>query len=226
MTVRATWVVLLLLAGPASAEPRAYRVASVAEGSKAEAIVVYSLGSHTQTAGELRGEVRTDLTTLTEVSGAVVVPLASIRGDGSTRDCHMREALGLDSAAGGHFPAEHVCDANNQLPASGPDAVAFPEIRMELITARPLDDLSLLGQGQPVRVELEVKWTLHGVTHGQRELARVLRDGTGWHARGRSTIVLKDFNVVVKPVKVLFAEVRVGDAVTVNYDLKLVPVGP
>jgi hypothetical protein len=31
---------------------------------------------------------------------------------------------------------------------------------------------------------------------------------------------------VVKPVKVLFAEVKVGDAVTVTYDLKLMPVGP
>jgi len=226
MTVRAAWVVLLLLAGPASAEPRTYRVASVAEGSKAEAIVVYSLGSHTQTAGEVRGEVRTDPATLAEVSGAVVVPLASVRGDGSTRDCHMREALGLDYAAGGHFPAEHVCDGNNQLPASGPDAIAFAEIRMELVSARPLDDLSLLAQGQPVRVELEVKWTLHGVTHGQREIAHLLRDGNGLRARGRSTIVLKDFNVVVKSVKVVFAEVKVGDAVTVNYDLKLVPVGP
>jgi hypothetical protein len=224
MTVRGAWASLLLFAGQVSAEPGTYRVASIAEGSKVEAIVVYSLGSHTQTAGEVRGEVRTDPATLAEVSGAVVVPLAGIRGDGSTRDCHMREALGLDSAAGGRFPAEHVCDANNQLPASGPDAVAFPEIRMELVTARPLDDLSLLGQGQPVRVEFQVKWTIHGVTHGQRELARVLRDGAGLRARGRSTIVLKDFNVVVKPVKLLFAEVKVGDAVTVTYDLKLVPL--
>jgi len=226
MTLPAAWAALLLLAAPAAAEPRTYRVAPVAEGSKAEAIVVYSLGSHTQVAGEVRGEVRTDPSTLAEVSGAVVVPLASIRGDGSTRDCHMREALGLDYTAGGHFPAEHVCDASNQLPASGPDAVAFPEIRMELITARPLDDLSLLGQGQPVRVELEVKWMLHGVAHVQKELARVLRDGTGLRARGRSTIVLRDFDVVVKPVKVLFAEVKVGDAVTVSYDLKLVAAGP
>ena len=226
MTVRAAAVALFLLAGPARAEPRTYRVASVAEGSKAEAIVVYSLGSHTQTAGEVRGEVKADPSTLAEVSGAVIVPLASIRGDGSTRDCHMREALGLDYAAGSHFPAEHVCDSNDQLPASGPDAIAFPELRMELITAHPLDDLSLLAQGQPVRVELEVKWTIHGVTHAQKELARVLRDGTGLHARGRSTVVLKDFNVVVKPVKVLFAEVKIGDAVTVTYDLKLVPAGP
>jgi len=224
MTLRAGWM-LVLLAAPAGAQPRSYRVAPVAEGSKLEAVVVYSLGAHTQTAGEVRGEVRTDPTTLADVGGTVVVPLASIRGDGGTRDCHMREALGLDYGTGGHFPAEHACDSNNQLPASGPDAIAFPDIRVELLSAHPLDDLALLGQGQPVRVELQVRWTIHGKTHAQKELARVLRDGNGLRARGRSTIVLQDFGVVVKPVKVLFAEVKVGDAVTVNYDLKLVPTG-
>ena len=223
MTVRPLLLVSLLLGPPAIAEPRSYRVATVAEGSKAEAVVVYSLGSHTQTAGEVRGEVKTDPATLAEVGGTVVVPLASIKGDGSTRDCHMRESLGIDYAAGGRFPADHPCDGNNQLPASGPDAIAFPEIRLELLSAHPLDDLSLLDQGKPVRVELEVKWTIHGVRHAQKELARVLRDGNGLRARGRSTIVLKDFNLVVKSVKVVFAEVKVGDAVTVNYDLKLVP---
>jgi hypothetical protein len=216
----------LVLATSVAAEPQRYRVATVAEGSKLEAIVAFSLGPHTQTAVEVRGEVRTDPATLAEVSGTVVVPLASIRGDESTRDCHMREALGLDYAAGGHFPAGHVCDGKNQLPQSGADAIAFPEIQVELVSAHPLDDLSLLGQGQPVRVELQVKWTIHGVVHPQKELARVLRDGSGLRARGRSTIVLKDFNVVVKPVTVLFAEMKVGDAVTVNYNLRLVPAGP
>ena len=42
--------------------------------------------------------------------------------------------------------------------------------------------------------------------------------------RGRSTVVLADHGVVVKPTKVLFAEIKVGDAVTVTYDLRLVPV--
>ncbi len=215
-----------LLSGVAAAEPRTYRVASPAEGSKAEAIVVYSLGSHTQTAGEIRGEVTLDPAALTSASGTVVVPIAAIRGDGGTRDCHMREALGLDYAAGGRFPGEHACDGQDRLPASGPESVAFPEIKIEPVAARPLDDLALLEAGKPVRVELEVRWTVHGVTRAQRELARAVRDGAGLRVRGRSTVVLADFGVVVKPTKVLFAEIKVGDAVTVNYDLKLVPVAP
>jgi hypothetical protein len=153
----------------------------------------------------------------------VVVPIAAIRGDGSTRDCHMREALGIDHAAGGRFPGEHVCDGQNRLPASGPDSVAFPEIRLELLGARPLDDLALLDAGKPVRVEIEARWTMHGVAHSTRELVRVLRDGAGLRVRGRSTVVLADHRVVVKATKVLFAEIKVADAVTVTYELRLVP---
>ena len=214
----------LLLPALAFAEPRTYRVAPPAEGSKAEAVVVYSLGSHTQTAQDIRGKVTLDPATLASAAGAVVVPIAGIRGDGGTRDCHMREALGLDYAAGGRFPGEHACDGQDRLPASGPESVAFPDIRLEVVGARPLDELALLDGGKPVRVELDVRWTLHGVTHASRELTRVLRDGTGLRVRGRSTVVLADHGVVVRPTKVLFAEIKVGDAVTVTYDLRLVPV--
>ena len=208
----------------ALAEPRTYRVAPAAEGSKAEAIVVYSLGTHTQMAQDIRGEVTLDPATLAGASGSVVVPIAGIHGDGSTRDCHMTEALGLDYAAGGRFPGDHVCDGQNHLPASGPESVAFPDVRLDLLGARPLDELSLLESGKPVRVELDVRWTVHGVAKQQKELTRVLRDGNGLRARGRSTVVLADHGVVVKPTKVLFAEIKVGDAVTVTYDLRLVPV--
>jgi hypothetical protein len=54
----------------------------------------------------------------------------------------------------------------------------------------------------------------------------VLRDGPGLRVRGRSSVVLADHGVVVKSTKVLFAEITVGGAVTVTYDLRLVPVSP
>jgi len=216
----------VLLPAAAAAEPRTYRVASPPEGSKAEAVVVHSLGSHTQVAQEIRGEVILDPTTLASASGSVAVPISGIRGDGGTRDCHMREALGLDYTAGGRFPREHACDAHDQLPPSGPESIAFPEIKLELLGARPLDDLGLLNAGQPVRVEVEARWTIHGVARTTHELVRVLRDGPGLRARGRSTVVLADYGVVVKSTKVLFSEIKVGDAVTVTYDLRLLPASP
>jgi len=223
LSTRRGWLVVLLIPLSALAEPRSYRVAPPAEGSKAEAVVVYSLGTHTQVAQDIRGEVTLDTATLAGGPGNVVVPIAGIHGDGGTRDCHMREALGIDYAAGGRFPKEHVCDEQNRLPARGAESVAFPDIRLEILGARPLDDPGLLGQGKPVRVELDVRWTVHGVSTHQKELTRLVQEGNGLHARGRSTVVLADHGVVVKPTRVLFAEIKVGDAVTVTYDLRLVP---
>ncbi|HET9155160.1 MAG TPA: hypothetical protein VFN91_00755, partial [Myxococcaceae bacterium] len=80
--------------------------------------------------------------------------------------------------------------------------------------------------GKPVRVELDARWTVHGVTKQQKELTRVVREPNGLHARGRSTVVLADHGIVVKPTKVLFAEITVGSAVTVTYDLRLLPASP
>jgi hypothetical protein len=218
------WLLLAaLLPFVALAEPRTYRVAPPAEGSKAEAVVASSFGAHTQVAQDIRGEVTLDPTTLAGGSGTVVVPIAGIHGDGGTRDCHMREALGIDYAAGGRFPGEHACDGENRLPASGPESVAFPDIRLEILGARPLDAPALLESGKPVRVELDVRWTVHGVAKQRKELTRVVREGDGLHARGRSTIVLADHGIVVKAIKVLFTEIKVGDAVTVTYDLNLIP---
>ncbi|MGZ6163726.1 MAG: hypothetical protein ACXWLS_10380 [Myxococcaceae bacterium] len=219
-------MLLTLVPALALAEGKTYRVAPPAEGSKAEAVVVYSLGTHTQVAQEIRGEVTVDPATLASARGSVVVPIAGIRGDGATRDCHMREALGLDYAAGGRFPKEHACDAQDRLPASGPEAIVYPDIRLDVLGVRPLDDLALLDAGKPVRVELEARWTLHGVARTSHELARVVRDGPGLRVRGRSSVVLADHGVVVKSTKVLFAEITVGGAVTVTYDLRLVPVSP
>ena len=54
-------------------------------------------------------------------------------------------------------------------------------------------------------------------------LLAVLLPLPGLHARGRSTVVLPDHGIVVKRTKVVFAEIKVGDAVTVTYDLRLVP---
>ena len=226
MTSRRWFLLAVLLPVAALGEPRSHRVAPVSEGSKADAIVVYSLGSHTQTAQDIRGEVTLDPATLAGGSGSVVVPIAGIRGDGGTRDCHMREALGIDYAAGGRFPKEHVCDEQNRLPARGPESVAFPDVRLDVLGARPLDTPSLLVSGKPVRVELDVRWTVHGVAKERKELTRVVREADGLHVRGRSTVVLAEHGVVVKPVKVLFSEIKVGDAVSVTYDLRLVPVTP
>src|SRR5260370_18933573 len=92
-----------------------------------------------------------------------MVPISAINGDGGLRDCHMREALGLDYRSS-HFPSEHVCDRDNELPASGPDAVVFRDLQFALKELRPIDDPRLLHQGKPVSVRIQGIWTIHGVS--------------------------------------------------------------
>ena len=77
---------MLAVAAPTPRSPRrrTYRVAPAAEGSKAEAMVVYSLGTHTQDAQDIRGEVTLDPATLASAIGQRGRALAGIHGDGGT----------------------------------------------------------------------------------------------------------------------------------------------
>ena len=83
--------------------------------------VPYSMGTHHEHVTAVDGTVRVDPEALLLEHGRLVILLASFRSDDPKRGCHLREALGLDYARS-HFPREHVCDDQNHLPASGPDA--------------------------------------------------------------------------------------------------------
>ncbi len=207
-----------LLALAARADPRAFTVQS----GRAQVKLVYTLGTHEENATQLSGAVRLDPETLTGAAGALVVPISSISGDRGARDCHLREALGLDYAAA-DYPATHSCDGDDKLPAAGPHAVVHPEIRFELSASKPLDDLKALAAGKPVRVEVDGAWTIHGKTRPAKLLLRVTREGTGLRVKGQTAIRLADFEVQVKSARILFAEITVGPVAGVELDLLLSP---
>src|SRR5262245_58017183 len=111
----------------------------------------------------------------------------------------MREALGLDYAKSG-FPEEHVCDDNNKLPASGPDAVVYPEIRFEVTGISAQDDAKLvLDREKPV--DLDGKWTIHGTTKPARIPVKIRPEGEGFRLTGSTKLSLKSFGVEVKSAK-------------------------
>ncbi len=213
------------LADPSWAETRAWRVAPPSQGTRIEILVSYSLGTHTQTVREVRGQVRVDANSLRSVDGLLMVPISAINGDGGLRDCHMREALGLDYRSS-HFPSEHVCDRDNELPASGPDAVVFRDLQFALKELRPIDDPRLLQQGKPVSVEIQGIWTIHGVSKPTKLVAQVSREGPagGLRIHTREYLNFKDFDVVIKAARVLFTSITAGTAAIVNIDLLLIPV--
>jgi polyisoprenoid-binding protein YceI len=189
--------------------------------------VPYTLGTHKERVVAAEGELQLDPATLTLAGGRLVVPLSAIRSGDATRECHLREALGLDYARS-RYPRDHVCE-NDRLPGSGTDAIAFSEIVLDLSRGGPLGDPAVLDRGGEVPVEAEGTFTIHGVTRPVRLRLTASRDPSSPSAlrlRGRHVFRLADFGVVVKPAKVLFVKISVGEEVTAVVDARLVPVEP
>jgi polyisoprenoid-binding protein YceI len=216
----------LALASPARAEPQKYFLANrVGNAAAVEVTIPYSFGTHHNVARGVTGDVSIDRDTLAASGGPIRLPVAALTSDDPKRDCHLRESLSLDYKVS-HYPADHVCNDRNQLPGAGVDAAAFPEISLALGTTKALDDPHLLDQGKEVRVQVEGTWSLHGVTRPARLQLAVSADAQNpavLHLRGRETFHLKDFGVVVKTVTVVFVTIAVEDAVTVTFDLLLLP---
>jgi polyisoprenoid-binding protein YceI len=217
--VRRLLAALALLAALSPLRPRAataaYGVRLPREGLIVE--VPYSMGTHHEHVTAVDGTVRLDPEALRMERGRLVVRLAAFRSDDPKRGCHLREALGLDYARS-RYPREHVCDDQNRLPASGPDAIAFPEIVLEL------------SKGEPAAsgVDVEGVLTVHGKSRPVRLHLAVSRDASSpgtLRVRGRVPLHLADFGVQVKPAKVLFVSITVADEITVAVDALLEPVG-
>jgi polyisoprenoid-binding protein YceI len=219
---RSTLILLAsLLAAPGVAATEPYGVRLPADGLVVD--VAYTLGTHHEHVTEVEGSLRINPETLRLERSRLVIPIASFRSDDAQRGCHLREALGLDYARS-RFPREHVCDAQNRLPASGPDAIAFPDILLDLTRGGPV----ARDAGGSGEVEAEGTLTVHGVSRPIRLRLALTRGSAGpdLRVRGRVPLRLSEFGVTVKSARVLFVSISVRDEVTVVVDAWLEPVGP
>lgn len=137
------------------------------------------------------------------------------------RDCHMREALGLDYSVS-KFPREHVCEGS-QLPSVGPDSLAYPEIVLTLV--RVLDgpaSLNSLASEPVLRRDLLVTVKIHNVTKDVVLKQVVLKQNDERHLVLQSQFILdrRSFDIVVKPFSLGFAEMTVDNDIRV--DVKLI----
>jgi polyisoprenoid-binding protein YceI len=209
---------------PAFAAPAPYGVRLPRDGIVVE--VPYTLGTHHEHVTAVDGAVRVDARALRLDGGRLVFPLAGFRSDDPKRGCHLREALGLDYARS-RFPGEHVCDEGNRLPATGPDAVAFPSVVLELRKGEPVSGGAASGAGADVQVDAEGVLTVRGTSRPVKLKLAVSRspsDPDMLRVRGRVPLRLADFGVQVKPARVLFVSIAVGDEVTVDLDVLLEPL--
>jgi hypothetical protein len=212
---------LLLAAHPAIAAPTTYTVELAGKGLLLE--VPYSLGTHKERATAVEGSLLLDPDTFALSGGELLFPLDWFHSDSLKRLCHLREAIGLDYARS-RFPKEHVCD-EDQVPASGDDAIAFPNVRLKL-TGGHLQSGTALPARDEVSAVATGTLTLHGVTRPVQLALTVSRDPDepgALRIRGRHPLLLADFGVVVKSAHVLFVQISVGETVTVVVDARLVP---
>lgn len=224
MTWRAGLVATLLLAAarPAHADPMVYRPAPAPEGSASVRIdLPYTFGTHKLDARLLQGEIRADWKEPRAVSGRLTLPLASIHGGGETLNCHMREAMGLDYSRSA-FPGKHVCE-DGKLPATGNDAMAFPDIAFEIRRVAVDSVRTRSGEYELWRATAYGRWTIHGVTRDAsidlrltlpaNEIAR-----PRWvRVEGVRKIRLSDYGIQVKRAFVVTA----GNEATVKLDFLL-----
>ena len=194
--------------------------------------ISYTAGVHTGTANALTGTLELDGDNRL-VKGRFAVPITAMKTRNETRDCHMREALGIDYTHSA-FPADHVCNAQNQTPTTGPDSVVYPEIGFEFT-----DLVQTTGDALPktlvpnntYSVFLRGRFSIHGQTRLQdggdpaTTLTAKVTLGTDGALRLQSSfpVVLKDYGIIVKPSKLGPVTIAVGDKATVNLNLVLVP---
>ena len=214
------FVVAALCASTARADVQTYRIAQGKDGPGITLSLPYTFGTHGDRAVKVLGELRMDPDSPQAVAGTLRVPIDAIVSDSAERDCHMREALGVDYARS-QYPREHVCK-DDRLPAG---VVAFPEIVLQVrgAQAAPVTTMSV---GKETPVSIQALWTIHGVTRPARLQLTASRDAKTPGAvrlRGNSEVRLSDFGVVVKSAHVLFVTSSVGEVATVHFDLELVP---
>lgn len=181
--------------------------------------IPYTLGTHDGAVHSLSGFAQ-----VTEndqvVSARFEVPIDSMKTGHDLRDCHMREALGIEYSDS-RFPREHVCDGNNQIPQSGPDSIQYPVITVEFVGMTLPSEPFVIGSPQNFKVKGKIK--IHGIV--QEQVWPVLITKTvnangiqGFRLVTRFPISLRSFNIKVKP----FMGIGVKDTATVSADIALV----
>jgi len=224
MSRRAGLVAILWLAVVrlAHAEPMIYRPAPAPEGSASVRIdLPYTFGTHNFDVRLLQGQISVEWKEAPVVSGRLTLPLASIHGGGDTLNCHMREAMGLDYARAA-FPGKHICEGG-KLPATGNDAVAFPDIAFEIKRVVVDSVRTRAGEYEMWRATAYGRWTIHGVTRDASiDLRLAVPANETAHPRwvrieGLRKIRLADYGIQVKRAFVVTA----GDEATVKLDVLL-----
>ncbi len=176
--------------------------------------IKYSLGTHEGVAKKIQSELQFDFLSPNKSKGFLAVPLSALATGSEGRDCHMREALGINYELS-DYPKEHVCDDKNELLTSGKNAVVYPEIRFELkslkINSWPIKDST--------DAEIEGEWKIHGQVQPANIKVKMSQDKGVYRIQGSYIFNLTDFKVEVKSAKILIATIKTSNEVLADFDI-------
>lgn len=167
------------------------------------------------------------------LSGDFKILIDHISTGNSTRDCHMREALGI-KYEGSQFPNEHVCDSDDKLPASGPDAASYQAISFSFTSVKANSNSLLpetLEVGKVYNLAVQGKFTMHGRTKDFSavnstefipvQVKLINAETQELQLASKFEVSLSEFGVVVKPFKLGPFKIGVSDKAKVSLDMKL-----
>jgi polyisoprenoid-binding protein YceI len=165
----------------------------------------YSAGVHKGEVPKASGEFHLDPKNQEKITGLIRIPISEMKTGNDQRDCHMREALGLDYTKT-EYPKVHVCSKDDKLPVEGPNSVVYPEIKFEITGMKS----SAMAMGN---------WEIHGVKRAAEVPLEITKDGDMVRVWGKYDFHLADFGVEVKPAKIVFVTISVHDPATAQFDL-------
>jgi len=194
------------------------RTVEYRQGSKAgiEFTVPYGpfgFFSHSGKAELDRASLLIDSENLSSMTGEFSVTLAAMNMNNKERNCHMREALGLNYALS-EFPSRHICDENFEIPKTGKNAIVYPEILFRILSIKNISQMD-----NEATFEVEGQWTIHGVSKKQILAIKLSPDKEKMRISTTAKFNLKDYGVKVKPVKVMLLPIEVVDPITVEINL-------
>jgi polyisoprenoid-binding protein YceI len=211
--------------GPSFVQDAALRTWTIVPKAGGDLGVTFSLGwtlgTHQGRASRVSGSLDAQIEPLAVTQGEFRVPIAAMSTCSTTRDCHMREALGIDYARS-RFPAEHVC-ANDQVPVSGPDSVVYPDIVIKVQGMRPAQGAASgpalrLTPMQWVDTQVSFGLSMHGTTRDMSAPMRLqLIKPDVVQVQMEFEVKLADFGLVVK----MPALMKVEDRAKVKLNLLL-----
>lgn len=179
--------------------------------------IAYTAGVHHGIVRAAVGEVIADLAALSVKSAKFLAELSQFDTGDKKRDCHLREALGIDYSHS-VYPDRHVCNSDFEIPATGNDSVAFPTVGLVFNT---LNELPVVTEQGKVDSQIQVDLTMHGITKTYTVPLHVEFDSAQPNQLKISSqfnVPLSDFGIVVK--KFLFITVAKHAVVKVNAVLR------